>query len=227
MPIKPHAFAASLVLGLTTAVLPVAVQATTASPTPASFTYEFKTFFDESTLLNVLDTRTLASPVASLTIADITGGVQLTLKANVTNFPAKSTAGTFIEDLWLDGPNGTHKLTSTNTSLNLGSGYNGLFPSVPELGYSYKWDFDFKSSTFAEGETATLTILGSGVNARAFFNAGLPMISLGNVDSHWASLSGTTHFLADCPPAIPEPSTYAMAALGLAGLGIWSRRKKA
>jgi lysozyme family protein len=54
------------------------------------------------------------------------------------------------------------------------------------------------------------------------------MISLGNVGSPWgASLSGTTHFLADCAQPIPEPSTYAMAALGLVGLGVWSRRKKA
>ena len=81
---------------------------------------------------------------------------------------------------------------------------------------------------FAEGETATLTLLGSGINARALASAGLPMISLGNVGSPWgASLSGTTHFLADCAQPIPEPSTYAMAALGLVGLGVWSRRKKA
>lgn len=225
MRFTPQAFAASLALGLTAAALPLAAHATTPSK-PASYTYEFKTFFDESTSLNLFDTKTLAYSVATLTVADISGGVQLTLKANSTNFPAKSSSGTFIEDFWLDGPSGTHKLTSSNTSLNLGSGYSFL-PTIPELGHSYNWDFDFKAGTFAEGEITTLTITGSGVNAKAFFDAGLPMISLGNVASPWASFSGTTHFLADCTPAIPEPSTYGMAALGLAGLAAWSRRKKA
>jgi hypothetical protein len=225
MTFKPHVRALGLALGLTASAFTSSAYATT-STSPTSFTYEFKTYFDESTWLSLTDTNTFSASVATLTIADITGGVQITLKANSTSFPAKTTAGTFIEDLWLDGPNGTLKLTSTNTSLNAG-GYS-ILPAIPELGYSYNWDIDFKSATFAEGETATLTLLGSGINARALASAGLPMISLGNVGSPWgASLSGTTHFLADCAQPIPEPSTYAMAALGLAGLGVWSRRKKA
>ena len=225
MTFKPRALCVSLALGLTALAASSAASATTSS-SPTSFTYEFKTYFDESTWWSVTDTNTFSASVATLTIADISGGVQITLKANVNSIPTKTSAGTFIEDLWLDGPKGTLTLTSTNTSLNPG-GYS-LLPTYPELGFGYHWDIDFKSGTFAEGETATLTLLGSGINARALAGAGLPMISLGNVSSPWgASLSGTTHFLADCPAPIPEPSTYAMAALGLAGLGVWSRRTKA
>lgn len=223
MQIKNTIRALGMFAGLMVGLAPVAHSTTT---TPASYQYEFKTYFDESTLLNLFDTATFSVPVATLTVTDITGGVQLTLKANSTAFPAKSSAGNFIEELWLDGGNGTLKLTSTNTSLATGSGYS-ILPSVPKLGYSYNWDIDFKASTFAEGETTTMTILGTGINARTLVAGALPMITLGNVGSPLANLSGMTYFVASHPTAVPEASSVAMAALGLAGLGVWSRRKKA
>ena len=48
----------------------------------ARYTYNFNTFFDTSTTTDLLDTKTLAYSVATLTISDITGGVQVSLTQN-------------------------------------------------------------------------------------------------------------------------------------------------
>lgn len=225
MQIKKSVCAMGVMSGLLLGLAPAAHATTVATP-PASYQYDFKTYFDESTILNPFDTASYTVPVATLTVTDIAGGVQLSLKANSTAFPAKTSAGNYIEELWLDGGNGTLKLTSTNTSLVSGSGYK-ILPVIPKLGYSYNWDIDFKAATFAEGETTTMTILGTGINARSFVNGGLPMITLGNVGSPLANLSGMTYFVASHPTCVPEAGSVAMASLGLAGLGFWSRRKKA
>jgi hypothetical protein len=200
----------------------------------ASYTYDFKTFFDTSTTSDLLDTKTLDYSVASLTIADITGGVQLTLTQLNNAFPS-GTGGTFAEALWLAGPKGTLKLTSSNTSLALGSGYQSLFPLVKDAGYTYPWNIDFSSKTFAEGETATLTITGTGVTAAAFAKAGtVPMLDLGNVGKPYATtlfgitLNSDVHFIGKLSTAsVPEPSTYALMGLGLAGIAFARRRRAA
>lgn len=192
----------------------------------ASYTYDFKTFFDTSTTFDLLDTKTLSYSVASLTIEDITGGVQLTLNQTVNAFPAK-TGGTFVEALWLSGPKGT--LTSkSGPGLVSGSGYN-LLPLIKDAGYLYPWNIDFTTKSLAEGKTAVLTITGTGVNAGAFAKAGtVPMLDLSNVAAPYTGLLGLTssvHFIGKLSPPIPEPATYAMMGLGLAGLAFVSRRR--
>ena len=89
----------------------------------ASYTYNFNTFFDTSTAFDPFDTKTLAYSVASLTITDISGGVQFSLTQPVNAFPAKTTAGTFLDALYISGPKGT--LTSVSgPALTSGSGYS-------------------------------------------------------------------------------------------------------
>lgn len=203
----------------------------------ASYTYDFRTFFDTSTTKDLLDTKTLDYSVGSLTINDINGGVELTLTQTANAFPAAS-GGTFIENLWLAGPKGTLKLTSTGQTLAFGSGYSSLFPITKDAGYSYRWNVDFSSKTFAEGETAKMTIMGTGVNAAAFAKAGsVPMIDLGNIAAPYAIKGGflgigavnDVHFIGKLPstPAIPEPSTYALLGLGLIGMAFVARRRDA
>lgn len=196
----------------------------------ASYTYDFKTFFDTSTTLDLLDTKTLSYSVASLTIADITGGVKLSLTQNVNAFPAKS-GGTFIEALWLAGSkSGTLKATSGQT-LAFGSGYS-LLPLIKDAGYTYRWNVDFSSKTFGEGESGTLTILGNGITAQSLATAGtVPMIDLGNVGSPYTGFLGLTssvHFIGSLTtPVVPEPATYALMGLGLAGIALAVRRRAA
>lgn len=196
----------------------------------ASYTYDFKTFFDTSTTLDLLDTKTLSYSVATLNITDITGGVQLSLSQLANAFPAKTSAGTFIEALWLSGPNGTLASTS-GTALASGSGYSWLLPLIKDAGYTYQWNIDFASSKFAEGTTSTLTIKGTGVTAAAFAKAGtVPMLDLGNVGSPYNGLLGLTpsvHFIGKLQASVPEPSTYALMGLGLVGIAAVARRRAA
>lgn len=195
----------------------------------ASYTYDFKTFFDTSTVLNLLDTKTLSYSVASLTIADISGGVQLSLTQLNNSFAAAGSAGTNIDALWLSGPSGTLKSVS-GTGLALGAGYLWPLPLVKDAGYTYQWDIDFASGGVAEGKTAVMTILGSGVSAAAFASKGTaPMINLAGVGKPYSGLLGldTVHFVATpATPAVPEASTFALMGLGLAGVAMVARRRR-
>ncbi len=191
-------------------------------------TYDFYTFFDTSSTFDFLDTETLKSPVASLEIKDITGGVQLTMTLNSNNFPAKNSGASYLEALWLNGSKGTLSLLDKSvTSLASGSGYKTL-TMTKDAGYKYNWNIDFGTKTFAEGETAKLTITGTGLTTSLFTKV-TPMIDLGNIDKPYTGflgLNSSVHFIGKVRE-VPEPSTYALMGLGLVGIAAAARRRQA
>jgi PEP-CTERM motif len=192
----------------------------------ASYSYDFKTFFDTSTSFDLLDTKTLGYAVATLTISDVAGGVQMTVNQPVNAFAAK-TGGTYIEGLWLAGPKGTLSSVS-GSKLTTSAGYQSLI--LKDAGYLYNWNIDFATKSLAEGGSSTFNIMGAGVTASAFAKMGTsPMIDLGNVGSPYTGflgLNSSVHFLGK-PTVLPEPASYALMGLGLVGLAAVARRRAA
>ena len=210
------------------ATMVIAFSANAAVAPAASYTYTFKTFFDTSTIFNPFDTKTLDYSVGSLTIADITGGVKVTLSQNNTAFPANTTAGTYLDGLWLNGTWGVGTVAAISGPVASGGPtFLGLATIFKDGGYVYNGGISFASVGIPEGGTSVFTIKGTNVSAYNFAkSSNVPMIELANVGGIYnTSLSGgKVYFVASAP--VPEPGTYALMALGLAGMALASRRAR-
>lgn len=218
----------AVVAGL--AVMAVANSASAAVTQASSYTYSFKTFYDTSTILNPFDTKTLGYSVATLTLTDIAGGVRVTLSELSTDFPAKTTAGTLLDNLWLNGNWGNVSSVS-----GVGASGGATFLSLPTIvkdgGYVYNGNIGFAGAGITEGGTSVFDIKGTGVTAYNFAkNSNIPMIELSNVGGAYNTLlsGGKVNFIGTLSsvPSIPEPGTYALMGLGLAGVAFVSRRAR-
>lgn len=220
------------------AAMAIASSANAAVANLDTYTYSFKTFYDTSTISNTFDTKTLDYSVASLTISNnknangLITGVTVKLTENVTAFPARNSTGTLIDALWLNGTWGT----VAGGGVSGGGNLFGL-PTFRDGAYVYNGNVNFASTGVTEGNSATFTITGSGVTAYNFAKSGnVPMIELSNVGGIYDTYvdpfklipisGGKVSFIGNLPPAIPEPSTYALMGLGLVGVAFVSRRAR-
>lgn len=205
------------------ALVAVATSLTALSASAVTFQFEFKTYYDTTTLKRG-DQVTLDQPVAVLTIADEAPGVvRFGLKFQDTDVPGGRADGSpFIDELWLGGGRGTlDEVSGPDLSWLAGyspAGFQG------EGGQKYNWDIQFVPSSFSEGNRATFTISGLGLTAASFTTVA-PNLQLEGVGRPYGGLFGWTpvNFVGS-PVAIPEPGTYALMGLGLAGLMLVRRR---
>lgn len=212
-----------MIRSLRCAAVALAAMAAATAASAATFNYEFKTFYDTSTILNPFDTKTLDYSVAKLAISDVAGGVQLKLTFNDTAFPA-ARGGLSLDELWLAGPNGALQ-RSSGAALQDSDYYKYGF--LTENG-KYNWDIDFKDGAFVEGSTAILNLIGGGVTLEALTSGNAPMIELSGVGKPYSGLFGlnsNVRFVGS-PIPVPEPSTYALMGLGLVGIALASRKKR-
>ncbi len=194
----------------------------------AQTTVQFKTFYDTSTLFNTKDTATVAN-IATLKLVDNAGGgVTGTLTFNDTNFP-NSKAGLSVSQLWLASSiKGTVKATS-GTSLTA-SYYSRGFT---QEGEKFNYDINYKANSFKEGQTSQFTITGATVASIASRLTMDPktsdgvMLEVSGVGGKYSGLLGlnkSVHFIGT---VVPEPSTYALMALGLVGIAAVARKRQA
>jgi hypothetical protein len=202
--------------------LAVAAMAVASVASAAVFQYQFKTYYDGSTIAST-DTKVFSSIVAGLTVSDIAGGASLSLHFKDTALPdASSSSKMQLDHLWLSG---TTKGTVARQSGTGGAyGFSSSGFTLPE-GQKLNNDFDFNTG-FTEGTTTTLTIKGTGVTAASLLTKA-PQIEIDNVGGTYGKWTNkSVRFIGTIAP-IPEPSTYALMGLGLVGVAFAARRKSA
>lgn len=182
------------------------------------YQYSFYTFFDPTTA-DAFDTRSVAEAAATLTLADVEGGVRFSLAQPVHDLVSASEAGTFVQSLWIKGPVAT--LTALEGVPLAASSGRLSAPVTLDGGLSYRWRFDFAPGSFGEGDSATWTLTGAGLTATSLSELmGWPMLTLTGVGAPFdVRPEGALNFVALSPVvAVPEPASWLTLAVGLLAL---------
>ena len=129
---------------------------------------------------------------------------------------------------------------ATSKTLTFSTAVDNLFFAVVSLnGNGYRFDSDFEIVSFGAGYwgNGTLTKVALGGGQFQLNGSGEPhgvIRFTGAVSSiTWTSLTNefwngfTVGTYGIAPPAVPEPETYALMLLGLLGIGVVARRRRA
>ncbi|MDO9005722.1 MAG: ribonuclease domain-containing protein [Aquabacterium sp.] len=178
---------------------------------PVPGVWYFNTFYDTSTVANPFDTATRSTSVATLTMVDIAGGVQISLSQPPSDFPEQTSAGTYISGLWLNGTWGT---VSPVSGVSVSGGSVGAPTIFRDGGYIYNGSLGFASTGINEGGASVFTILGAGVSVANFSTStNHPMIELSNVGSPYTNFlsKGKVSFISfpDQGKLVSTPVTQA------------------
>jgi len=206
------------------ALFVAAAMASAVSANAAIYQTEFKTFYDPTTWYHPTDTQVFGESVASLKVEDIAGGAKLTLTFLDSSFPSTS-KGLYIDQLMLSGSDRASISKVSGDSFSGRQYRRGFYTTERDR---RNWDVNYKDGAFREGETSTFTIKGNGVTADSLL-AAAPILELANVGAPYNApfgLNKTVRFIGSAI-VVPEPSTYALMALGLVGVAFAAKKRKA
>lgn len=176
------------------------------------------------------------SNYGSVTITDISGGVNLTMSllsgSGVIDSGALSTwsliwnlhgvTGPITEDVAHPLPN--HWSLSYPTTISVpGSGVNGSYDAGMKCnsacGPSNPWTSGLNVDLIATGLTTSSFVVGTGNSNGVYFVADISNPNGGN------ALTGRIGAILGTTTNVPEPATLALFGIGLAGVGAYARRR--
>lgn len=198
----------------------VAVSALASAAQAAVFQYQFQNYYDPTTAA-LTDTKSFGEVVAGLRIEDITGGAKISLHFKKTALTGNNM---YLDELWLSG-NRSGTLTKESGDGGTYRYFSNGF-TTPER-QRLNWDIDYTDGAFLEGDTSTLVIKGNGVTAASLLTKA-PQIEIVNASQFGGrfGLNKSVRFIGAVAP-IPEPSTYALMGLGLVGVALVARKRRA
>lgn len=173
------------------------------------------TVYNFTTLAN--STATLPQSVASLTLADVAGGVKFTLQGDFSWLGS----GAYLSQLQFNGPNGTVAGIGGNL-FKESPGYG----SYSDTGYTFSWENLYPtarksgSDRFLATDFSTWTINGAGLDVTDF--SGTTMLHIqGLEDKKTPSIK-----VLGVVSAVPEAGTSSMMLLGLGLMAFVARRRR-
>jgi hypothetical protein len=224
-------FSASLISALNVA----GVAVTSVAPAVVTETYTYDPVFEENTRTGSKASAPITSVKTSdtgnvLTVSTAGGALQTAPKLS-----GVSLGGTLeVKNLAVDLTNKRIYASLTGNFTGVATGAAGTAGgAITTVDNFYLWNFASITgpTTVTGAGTYNNTISGLTITSEGFkyFVSALRLVNTGvstlTTVTDYGSITSTINVTANSTPAVPEPSTYALMGLGLAGIAVAARRR--